>query len=291
MHRPTLPRALGPGLLPLFVLAWGCDSGAPMTPRETQLSEARAGYEAPASHRQYGTPVKVGDGMARTYVVLDGKNQQAPMEIGVALDPRALDGLPTTGMYQFELAMPQSAGGPYRFVMLDWNSMGHDPAGVYDVPHFDFHFYMTSMADVNAILPSDPDFATKANNLPTGAYVPPFYVVLAAPGADAASVAVPQMGVHWSDVRSPELQNILGNPSGYQPFTRTFIYGSWDGTFTFLEPMVTRAYLLSNPDVVTPVSQPQAYSQPGWYPDGYRVSWDPQAKEYRIGITGLTWHD
>jgi len=31
-------------------------------------------------------PVRVGNGRARTYVVLDAKNDRTPLEIGVALD-------------------------------------------------------------------------------------------------------------------------------------------------------------------------------------------------------------
>ena len=37
---------------------------------------------------------------------------------------------------------PPLAPEPYRFMMLDWNPQGHQPPGVYTVPHFDFHFYM-----------------------------------------------------------------------------------------------------------------------------------------------------
>ena len=70
-------------------------------------ANARAGYDMPGMHRQYGTPVKVGEGMARTYVVLDAKSGQSPVELGIALDEKALDGLPTDGMmYAFDLPLP-----------------------------------------------------------------------------------------------------------------------------------------------------------------------------------------
>jgi len=151
------------------------------------------------------------------------------------------------------------------------------------VPHFDFHFYTISLQERNSIVPSDPDFAAKARNLPTGEYVPPFYVV---PG-DPAALAVPMMGVHWFDVRAPELQNILGHPELYQPFTKTFIYGSWNGRFTCFEPMVTREYLLSHPNSVTDISTPDLYPEAGYFPAVYRVTYDEQAKEYRIALTNL----
>ena len=92
-------------------------------------------------------------------------------------------------------------------------------------------------------------------------------------------------------VRAPELQNVLGRPALYQPFTRTFIYGSWDGRFTFYEPMVTRAYLLMRPDATAAaIPVPALYPEPGYYPTGYRVSYDAQAKEYLVALTGLTYH-
>src|SRR5690606_32730762 len=131
----------------------------------------------------------------------------------------------------------------------------------------------------------------KANNVPADADVPPFYAALAPPGAPISTIAVPRMGVHWSDVRSPELQNVLQNPAGYQPFTRTFIYGSWDGEFTFLEPMITRAHLLTKPNESIEVPQFPAVVHPGYYPKAYRITFDATAKEYRIGLAGLEERD
>ena len=290
MARPFPARhALGIlAALGAATLFTACQSDAPTALAPTQsASPARAGYDTPGMHRQYGTPVKVGNGMARAYVVLDAKSGQAPAEIGIALDEKALDGLPADALeHSFDLELPAQAPAPYRFAELDWNPQGHVPPGVYDVPHFDFHFYIIPQSARDAIDPSDPQFAAKASNLPTGSYVPPFYIV---PGPPAA-VAVPHMGVHWLDVRSPELQALLGNPAGYQPFTKTFIYGSWDGQFIFLEPMVTRAYLLSHPDVTSPISVPAQYAQSGWYPSSYRVTYDAQAKEYRVALSGMTQH-
>ena len=272
---------------------------ARLADQATAPTLARAGADVPGLHRQYGPPQKIGNGMARAYVVLNAKAGQAPVELGVALDERALDGLPTgagehaagsahghghAGSNVLVLQLPAQSPAPYRFAQLDWNPQGHPPAGVYTAPHFDFHFYRTSVAARDAIDPSDPQFAAKARRLPTGEAVPPGFLV---PG-DPAEQAVPAMGVHWFDATAPELQGLFGRPDAAQPFTKTFIYGSWAGRFTFLEPMVTRAYLLTRPDVVTPIAVPQRVAQPGYYPSAYRVAYDAQAKEYRIALTGLT---
>jgi hypothetical protein len=254
---------------------------------------------APGTHRQYGTPLKVGDGQARAYVVLDAKRGNAPLEIGVALSERAMEGLPApmphggggagghahVDTHEFLLPLPAQNPTPFKLVEMNWNPAGHEPPGIYDIPHFDFHFYTISKAERDAIVPSDPAFATKAANFPQAAYVPAGFMVLPPPPAPVS--AVPVMGVHWSDLSAPELQGALGKPDAYRPFTKTFIYGSWDGRFTFWEPMITRAYLLTKPDVTVPISIPARVAAPGYYPAAYRVTYDAKAKEYRIALTQL----
>ena len=257
----------------------------------------------PAPLRRFGAPVKLGNGQARSYVTFDVTG--APTEIGVALSAAALDGLPAAGSghhgagmmtHEYIVALPDGNKTPFTFLELNWNPMGHEPDGVYqDVPHFDFHFYTISKAARDSIVPTNPDFATNANALPAGEYVPPFNVPLGPPGAQPAQLAVPMMGVHWSDLRSAELQKLLGKPEAFKPFTATFIHGSWKGEFHFWEPMITRAHILAksatdNPavrDEVIPISTPAKYKTPGYYPSAYRITWDAEAQEYRVALTQL----
>jgi hypothetical protein len=268
---------------------------------------ARAG-DAPGTHRQYGTPVKVGEGRARSYVVLD---KGVPSEFGVALDERAMDGLPApmpmppgqpmpgghehVDSHVYLLPLPAQNSTPIRLVELDWNPAGHELPGVYDISHFDFHFYTIDEAEWSAIVPSDPQFQQKADNLPAEEYRPAFYSTFTPPGAPVP--AVPKMGVHWIDPRSPELQKVLGNPEAWKPFTSTFIYGSWNGKFTFFEPMITRAHILSKSeagaesDQVTNIEVPARQAVAGYYPSAYRIQWDGQAREYRISLTNLAWRN
>jgi hypothetical protein len=261
-----------------------------------------------ATTRRYGASVKLGNANARTYITMDAKTG-ASLEIGVALDERALDGLPSSGSghhgghampHTFILDLPEKEARPFKFVELNWNPAGHEPQGVYEgVPHFDFHFYTITKPEREAIVPSDPQFAAKANNVPASDYIPPFNAALAPPGAAPAAVAVPMMGVHWVDLRSPELQALLGKPKAYKPFTSTFIHGSWDGRVTFWEPMITRAYILAKKtatdpavrDEIIPIPTPARYRVPGFYPSAYRITWDAEAKEYRIALTQLAWRD
>lgn len=262
--------------------------------------------------REYGPSVKVGNGIARTYVVVD-QSTDAPIELGVALSEEAMEGLPARDPHAahkaaasahehldnhvYLLSLPTRGVAPYQFVELDWNPGGHEPPTVYDTAHFDFHFYTVSQAERASIVPSDAQFQQKADMLPPEAQRPPFYVVAAPPGAPAPGV--PLMGVHWVDVRSPELQKMFGKPEAYRPFTTTFLYGSWDGRFHFLEPMITRAHIVAKKTLIDPkmrdeviaIPAPAQYGAAGYYPSAYRIAWDSKAKEYRIALTQLTRRD
>ncbi len=252
---------------------------------------------------RYGTRVPLGDGEARVYLALDADGR--PTEVGIALDEQALEGLPAEGAghhggvempHTYLLDLPTHRDVPFRFVELNWNPSGHEPEGVYqDVPHFDFHFYTISQDERASIVPTRSDYVQKANRVPGEGFVPAHNVALGPPGASPAEVAVPLMGVHWLDVRSPELQAMLGNPAAQKPFTKTFIHGSWDGRLTFWEPMITRAYLLQKKsetqatarDEIIPIPMPQKYPSRGYYPEAYRITWDPMAREYRVALTQL----
>jgi hypothetical protein len=290
--------------------------GDPAQPAAASVVPALTRTDAtpPGVHRQYGTPLKLGNGMARTYVLLDEKNGRVPLEVGVALDEKAMEGLPApmsmnhgdaqpgehVDMHMYLLDMPAQNPTPYKFVELDWNPAGHEPPGIWDAPHFDFHFYTVPVAVRNSILPTDPQFAAKAGKLPAPDFRPLFYLdPMTAFGVPPEAAAVPQMGVHWIDPRSPELQGMAGHPENYKPFTTTFIYGSWDGKFIFVEPMITRAHIMAKRDAtdpavrdqIIPVPTAQRYEPAGYYPSAYRIMYDAQAKEYRIAMTQLSWRE
>lgn len=270
-----------------------------------------ADSESGVYHR-YGDAVRVGEGYARGYVLYDRTTGNVPVEIGVALDESAMSGLPAPNPHLqstpasghehldnhvYLLSLPGEDAPPFEFIELDWNPGGHEPPGVYDEPHFDFHFYVVPPAARAAIVASDPDFQRKAEMLPPEAERAPFYAMAAPPGAPAP--AVPLMGVHWIDVRSPELQKMMGKPEAWRPFTTTFIYGSWEGRFHFLEPMITRSYIMSKKDQsssamrneIIPIPTPETVSAAGYYPSAYRIAWDAESKQYLIALTYLERRD
>jgi hypothetical protein len=223
-----------------------------------------------------GTAVHVGKGSARIVIQTDKAGN--PSSVAVMMTPGALQGLPTKlnkkapeGSWIYPLPMPKH--GPktgYTEVVIDWNPHGHPPPHIYTVPHFDFHFYGISPAAVKAISftgPKDP--ATKVSN---AALIPPDYQVV-------PDTAVNEMGVHAIDTTAPEFHG--------KPFTATFIYGYNKGQLIFFEPMVTRAYLMTKPDLSLPVRTPAQYSRSGYYPTSYSVKYDKRSKAYLIALDGL----
>ncbi|MGI8547608.1 MAG: DUF5602 domain-containing protein [Gemmatimonadaceae bacterium] len=240
----------------------------------TACSDNAAPVAAPKA--QYGAPVVFGQGSARTFVTLD--NTGAPASVGLTLSESALANLPVTPMpgmpsaLMVNLPMPAAAQATgIDHATVDWNPQGHDPVKVYGVPHFDFHFYMISPSAQAAISPADPQFNQKLANQPGAQFRPTDYIQ--SPGG------VPMMGAHWVDPTGPEFNG--------QPFQSSFIYGSYDGQFIFIESMIAKSYLESHPNVSAQVKQASAVNIPGYYPATSTIAYDAAAKEYRITFADL----
>lgn len=227
-----------------------------------------------------GPAAQLGDGTAQTYVLLRG---DTVVEVGVRVSEDALSRLPAphdSGAVHIHgdpsfatmLELPSGLAMPYRHVYLTWNPNGHEPPGIYDVGHFDFHFYMVDNDTRLAIDPADPAYQAKAETQPAAAFVPEGYVL-------PAPLAFPRMGVHWVHPASPELNG--------QPFTHTFIYGTWDGALIFAEPMVAKTFLESKQSASMEVAQPARYATPGDYATRYVVDWDASTREHRVALTNL----
>ena len=252
----------------------------------------------------YGDRTSILGGRGQTYVQIEQGGK--PRALGLRFTRSMLADLPYDPPYDgnncfdingdgeltFDMPMPECAGGyqailffpakiveraklPFKWLLLNWNPTGHGPPHVYDVPHFDFHFYIMDYIDRNYIRPGPcgivvncDDFETAIKPVPAR-YLPPDY-------QDFQAVE-PRMGNHLVDVTSPEF-----TPAG---FTRTFVYGSYNGQITYLEPMITLAFLESQPGECLPVKQPQAFKVAGYYPTRYCIRYD--SGTYTISLEGL----
>jgi len=223
-----------------------------------------------------GPEVQMGSGKARSWITIT--HDDVPVEIGMEITAGALNNLPTAEEGEeastFVLPLHHKAQDvtPFDHLVINWEPNGHEPPGVYDVPHFDFHFYMISLAQQMSIMPG-----AALGIPPAPGYLPADYVI---PGAE-----VPMMGKHWLDPASPEL--IPPASPLHHPFTYTFIYGSYNGQVVFQEPMVTRAFLLSNTEVSTAIKQPALYAEHSYYPTRFNIYKD--GGSYYITLSDFVW--
>lgn len=228
-----------------------------------------------------GPSKPMGDGSVWTYVVNDAAGK--PVEVGVRMTGAALRALPNDmpegHPVPVMLEFPSAVGtGVLNHVEFYWNPMGHEPPGIWDKPHFDYHFFMADESVSKEVDPANEDFATKAENLPDTKYMPTDF---APPPGTAVSNTVPLMGLHWAD------KAIIRTPHQYD-FTEEMIRGSWNGNVIFLEPMITRDWLLSHTPLDEQLKEPAAYQRSGLYPTTYTVHYDATRDEYSVALGGFT---
>lgn len=222
--------------------------------------------------------VMMGNGKVYSWASLD-KNGN-PTAVGFTLNDAALNGLPAadtdkghTHEHSYEMILPsQASKTPFNHIVIDWNPAGHEPAPIYTIPHFDFHLYMISKEERANIPPYEVD-STGFKKYPSADYLPSNYIN---PGG-----GVPEMGTHWIDMNTPELH---GNP-----FTLTFIYGTYNGQVNFIEPMITYNYLKSLTDYNQTVPRAAKVAKSGYYPTRYRITHANGA--YTVSFEGMEWRD
>jgi hypothetical protein len=223
-----------------------------------------------------GESKPLGKGQVRSWVMLDGSGN--PTAIGLTFNEAALSSLPAEPPpgaegTEISLALPsQAARTAFNHVGLWWNPHGHPPEKIYDTAHFDFHFYMISEQERNGITVQGDDVA-RSNKQPAAEFVPEGYIYI-------PDSAIPRMGAHWVNPLSTELHG--------QTFTRTFLYGSYNGQLIFGEPMITKAFLETKTDVTEPIKLPAKYARHAYYPTKYSIRYDPIRREYTVALEGMT---
>ncbi len=250
--------------------------------------------------RMLGAYSRVGSGMVSSYAEAD--RDGTPKAIGIVFQASALEGLPAEhsdghhcfdhdndgkfdldkecfGSHEWVIPLPSEVARrpevPFKWVGLNWNAHGHIPPGVYDLPHFDVHFYIEPIEKIFAIKPGPcgpenvrcDQFKLATRPLPSNYMHPDFTNV---------NAVAPAMGNHLVDLTSPEFKG--------KKFTQTWIYGIYDGRVTFYEAMLTREYLLSRPAACFALKSPPAVGVRGYYPTQHCIRYLPQSNEYTVSM-------
>lgn len=241
-------------------------------------SNKEKGSNVPAKGRAgtfVGATRPLGSGTVRSWVTLDEAGK--PMAVGLTFSESAYRTAPTElprGQESVEINLPlpkEAAATAFDHIGFDWNPMGHPPANIYTVPHFDIHFYTISMEEQQRITAQGDDIQ-RCYQKPAAEYIPGGYIL-------PPDTAVPRMGAHWIDPNSNELKG--------QPFTRTFLYGNYDGKIIFYEPMIAKALLETKTSLTEYIKLPQKYATPGYYPTKYSIRYDEAKKEYTVALEGM----
>lgn len=173
---------------------------------------------------------------------------------------------------EFVIPMPTGlTGSVFNHASLNWQPNGHAPVGTFDKPHFDVHWYLLTVPERDAMTPADPQFGAKALVRPGAEFEAANY--------QADAFAIPRMGTHWTDRSAPEHHG--------GTFTRSFIYGFYDGKLAFIEPMMTVAFLQANANAEMQIPQPAKFQRRGSCPTTWAVRHDVTRREYRVELLGF----
>jgi len=244
-----------------------------------------------------GESTAVGCGEVTTYATTDSDGELS--SLGVHIDGTAMDEFGDEAV-QTHLHFPtETSEGDaldlrqFTFVGFHYEPNGHPPPEIYDVPHFDFHYYMIEEEPVEDIsggpLGDAPlPFLGLADYDIPAAQIPSDYMF------EEHRFIVEGMGEHLLDSTAPEFQG--------EEFTHTYVYGVYDpdidlaepddferlalggdeielpvyegdgeGRQHFVEPMVTTAFIRNEltEEVTVDVATPVAFFTADRYPTAY----------------------
>jgi hypothetical protein len=286
------------------VLRWGVASALTAA---VALLLATSGIAAPsaAAGRVLGWRAPLGQGNVTSFA--DFQEDGAPKALGIMISADTLATLPkepsdlhhcfdrngdgvtdqaTECIHTHELVVPlpdavtQRGDVPFSWVLMNWNMNGHMPPGIYDVPHFDVHFYIASIEDTFAIQdgPCGPEFVACDDYAMAKMPVP---ANLMHPDFKDVDAVAPAMGNHLIDVGGHEFHG--------QGFTHSWIYGVYGGKVTFWEQMIALSYLESRPNMCAPIKTPPAVEVAGYYPTQQCIRYDAGADAYIVSLEQLVY--
>lgn len=255
----------------------------------------------------YGEPAEMGNGTVSAFYQQSPNG--TPLAVGIELTSTVLQNLPqapSDGLrdikdkqgavvmpccgHEMVLDLPaDTITTPFKQFVINYEPHGHPPAGVYNKEHFDFHFYLADnderlkiavpIAEDRCLIPgpdgvlgptelSCSDFETAMADLPQDMQVP---------GYQSVGAVVPGMGNHLLNLEGPEFHG--------QPFTHSWLVGTWNGEITFFEPMISTDFLTELTDKSCfSYPMPETMPEEGWYPSEYCMQYDNVKKVYQVSL-------
>lgn len=254
----------------------GVTTATPGKRKGSNQGTGRGNDFPPKGITEWGDSIEIGDGEISTFssVTPSGK----PKGVGIHFADGTFEDLPYAEDFEngdaegrkihgvwskpFSLDFPENTPEPISYAGCGWNPQGHTPIGVYDKPHFDFHYHFYEPGLVRQIGPGViedlPDEKT-----------PDGYQLI------EGGAVIPAMGAHLAPEDAPEFDD----PNDSSDWQETLIWGAadvdGDGEYenNYVEPMITLDYFRNHLDGVEKqdIAQPGAYPKDGYYPTTYTV--------------------
>lgn len=232
----------------------------------TTATGTAAAHPKPDDHELiWGDDLDYLAGDLRTYATRDPAGGLS--SLGVYMDADALAVFDEDPL-EAHLKFPQVDTHQFTFLGFHYAKTGHPPEGIYNVPHFDFHFYTIPGETVDGIVTEPATYSIPDSQIPTDYQRVPA-VDTDDDGEPDTPLVEKEMGEHIVDLTSPEFQE--GGA-----FTHTMIYGAYDadgdgtGQLSFVEPMVTLEFLRNlDGEVATEIKTPDEFATADEYPTRY----------------------
>jgi hypothetical protein len=183
--------------------------------------------------------------------------EQAPAKVPMVWPPKA------EAVVRLAPVVEEQTG--FKFANIYWEGGGHPP-GAYMVPHFDFHFYFVPEGKVQKI---DCKDRSKPPILPAGYDLQDVNVPQL---GELVGLCVPAMGMHA--VPDADLKATT-------PWEASLLIGYYSGQPMFIEPMVTRAFLLRKQSFSLTIPE-IAQSPHVRYPKRFDAVYVPKSKTYDL---------
>jgi hypothetical protein len=226
----------------------------------------------------------------------------SPQMVGVTISERAMQTLPTkprhdantcfdfngddtidsiaecAGGTERVLWLPRIKGLPFQWMLVNWQSFGHGPPHVFDLPHFDLHYFIQDYEARNLIrtgpcglVMNCKDLARSQLPVPERFHPPGFD----GPGASG------RMGNHIANTRAP--------PYTGEPLTQAFAYGTYGGHISFWEPVLSTAWLTAEKprsSCLTIAWAPEVELS-GYYPHKTCAAYRRAESDYLLSLEGF----
>lgn len=171
---------------------------------------------------------------------------------------------------------------PFKWALVNWNPQGHIPPGVWNKPHFDVHFYIEPIENIFALERGEcgPEFMRCDQFEIATKPVPEQYM-----HSDYVNVqaAAPAMGNHLVDTTAAEFHG--------EPFTRSWIYGSYDGRVIFYEEMLAQEYLQTQPNDCYPIKTTPEVALSGYYPETVCARNDEETRTVSVTLEDFVYRE